>query len=398
MKSSVHGRHRLGGRRSAARRIAGIVVAGTVAVIAIGLSIPAAGSYALWNSATTVNAGSIQSGSVTAAVAVNPSLAVAYTSSILSKTGGFTVTNQGTASANYTTAVALRSGSNSALAKAIAVTAWKTSSVAQCSSPTAQVVGTWASAPVLIGTLAAGASQAYCVLSTLGSASGIASGSAIYPTMSATLSVGGWSSSASATEFTQSLTDNAAPSVPTALVASATTTTTTRIDWRASTDNVGVKDYLVYRGSTLVATITAPTTGFADSGLTSATSYSYTVKARDAAGNVSAASTALVVTTTTALSCESTTWMATYRWATPSGDPASLKYALYVNGVSLQTGADGWNSYVQVPGYATAYLDSLPAGPATVEVRQVLANKTEISIGTGVVVLGSPSYRTYTCG
>ena len=41
-----------------------------------------------------------------------------------------------------------------------------------------------------------------------------------------------------------------------------------------------------------------PTTTFTDTGLTAGTAYTYTVKARDAAGNVSAASTAVTATTT----------------------------------------------------------------------------------------------------
>jgi cellulose 1,4-beta-cellobiosidase len=56
-----------------------------------------------------------------------------------------------------------------------------------------------------------------------------------------------------------------------------------------------VTGYSVYRGTTLAGNTT--TTTFTDSGLSASTQYSYTVKAYDAAGNISAASTAVTATT-----------------------------------------------------------------------------------------------------
>ncbi|MFJ9517275.1 cellulose binding domain-containing protein, partial [Kitasatospora sp. NPDC101801] len=89
--------------------------------------------------------------------------------------------------------------------------------------------------------------------------------------------------------------DTVAPSVPAGLAASGVTASGATVSWAASTDNVGVTGYQVFRNGVQVGTST--TTSYADSGLTAATAYSYTVKARDAAGNVSAASAALSVTT-----------------------------------------------------------------------------------------------------
>ena len=90
--------------------------------------------------------------------------------------------------------------------------------------------------------------------------------------------------------------DTTPPSVPTGLTVTGTTSSTVSLSWTASTDNVGVTGYDVYRGSTKVATVTSGTT-YPDTGLTASTAYSYTVDARDAAGNVSAASTAVTATT-----------------------------------------------------------------------------------------------------
>jgi hypothetical protein len=83
--------------------------------------------------------------------------------------------------------------------------------------------------------------------------------------------------------------DTTAPSVPTNLSATAISSTQINLTWTASTDNVGVTGYQVFRGGALVASPTS--NSYSDTGLTPSTAYSYTVKARDAAGNLSAAST-----------------------------------------------------------------------------------------------------------
>jgi chitodextrinase len=86
-------------------------------------------------------------------------------------------------------------------------------------------------------------------------------------------------------------------SPPTAPVLSATGKTSSTVDltWTASSDNVAVTGYDVFRNGSLVASPATP--GFGDTGLTASTAYTYTVKARDAAGNRSAASNAVIVTT-----------------------------------------------------------------------------------------------------
>ena len=92
--------------------------------------------------------------------------------------------------------------------------------------------------------------------------------------------------------------DTTAPSAPTGLTGTASGTTVT-LRWTASTDNVGVRAYDVYRGSAKVGTVTGapPATTFTDSGLAAGTTYSYTVVARDAQANSSARSGATTVTT-----------------------------------------------------------------------------------------------------
>lgn len=105
----------------------------------------------------------------------------------------------------------------------------------------------------------------------------------------------GNTSAASAALSVTTTADTTAPSAPAGLAASTITATSFILQWTASTDNVGVVGYNIYKGATLAGT--SATTSFNVTGLSPATSYSMTVKAKDAAGNLSVASSALSVTT-----------------------------------------------------------------------------------------------------
>src|SRR5204863_3050651 len=93
--------------------------------------------------------------------------------------------------------------------------------------------------------------------------------------------------------------DVTSPSTPTGLAAGASTETSITFSWTASTDNVGVTGYNVYRGGSMVGS--SPTTAYTAGGLTCGTSYSFAVKAKDAAGNLSAMSGALGASTAACL-------------------------------------------------------------------------------------------------
>lgn len=80
--------------------------------------------------------------------------------------------------------------------------------------------------------------------------------------------------------------DTQAPAKPANLTATANGQGQISLSWSASTDNVGVTSYQVYRGSELIADSVTGTT-YTVSGLAPNTGYSFTVVARDAAGNVS---------------------------------------------------------------------------------------------------------------
>src|SRR5438445_139772 len=101
------------------------------------------------------------------------------------------------------------------------------------------------------------------------------------------------SSAVSAT--TKALADTQAPSIPTNLAATAVSSSQIDLSWSPATDNVGVTGYRVYRNGTLVASPGG--TSVSITGLSASTTYSFTVSAFDAAGNVSGQSTAASATT-----------------------------------------------------------------------------------------------------
>ncbi|HSW85415.1 MAG TPA: Ig-like domain-containing protein [Candidatus Saccharimonadales bacterium] len=93
--------------------------------------------------------------------------------------------------------------------------------------------------------------------------------------------------------------ESSPPTQPTNLVATAASTSQINLTWNASSDNIGVTGYDVYRNGTKIAT--SSTNSFGDLGLAPATSYSYYVIARDAAGNSSLASNTASATTNSAV-------------------------------------------------------------------------------------------------
>jgi hypothetical protein len=89
--------------------------------------------------------------------------------------------------------------------------------------------------------------------------------------------------------------DDQPPSPPSGLTAVAVSATQVNLDWTASTDNVGVAEYRVRRNGIEIGTTVS--VSYVDNTAAPSTTYTYTVVARDAAGNVSAPSAAAQVTT-----------------------------------------------------------------------------------------------------
>ena len=89
--------------------------------------------------------------------------------------------------------------------------------------------------------------------------------------------------------------DTQPPTAPTGLTATAISPSQINLSWTASTDNVGVAGYLVFRNNVQIAATAR--TGYNDTGLTPSNSYIYTVEAFDAAGNVSSPTAPATATT-----------------------------------------------------------------------------------------------------
>lgn len=136
--------------------------------------------------------------------------------------------------------------------------------------------------------------------------------------------------------------DTTVPTRPADLAATAITTTSCTLSWTGSTDNVGVTGYLIYRSGVQIGSSSG--TSFDVVGLVPDTSNSLTVRATDAAGNLSAASVALAVRTL-ALPPSSPTGLAatalkatsfTLSWAASSGGTGGIAgYDIYQNGALI---------------------------------------------------------------
>lgn len=188
--------------------------------------------------------------------------------------------------------------------------------------------------------------------------------------------------------ITSGVTDTVAPTAPT-LSASGTTQTTTSLSWSGATDNVAVTGYDVYKDGVLLGS-TASTT-FAVSGLVASTTYSFTVRAKDAAGNVSVASNAVSVTTsapvvdTTAptaptLSASGTASTSTnLSWSGATDNIGVTGYDVYRNGVLFGSTTTATTYAATGLTAATAYTFNVRAKDAA---GNVSVNSNTVSVTT----------------
>jgi len=164
--------------------------------------------------------------------------------------------------------------------------------------------------------------------------------------------------------------DSTAPTVPTGLTTVPVSQSQINLSWNASTDNVGVAEYQVFRNGSQVAT--SKTLSFGDTGLTANTTYQYSIKAVDAAGNVSTASTVVKATTLSSMPSTSTAglWAEYFNNTDLSGVPAVSKHeaqlsadwgaAAPVAGVGKDNFSVRWSGRIKVPksGTYTLYTKS----------------------------------------
>jgi chitodextrinase len=182
--------------------------------------------------------------------------------------------------------------------------------------------------------------------------------------------------------------DTTAPSTPTEILASAVSSSQINLSWAGSTDNVQVTRYIVRRDGVKIATPVS--TSYADTGLSAATTYSYTVAARDAAGNISPNSASVSVTTASAADtmppstptgltgAAAGSTGANLSWSASTDDVGVTAYIVLRNGIQVATPA------------ATSYTDTgLSAGATysyTVAARDaggnISPNSASVSVTT----------------
>ncbi|MFI1224351.1 MULTISPECIES: fibronectin type III domain-containing protein [unclassified Streptomyces] len=91
--------------------------------------------------------------------------------------------------------------------------------------------------------------------------------------------------------------DTQRPSTPEGVTAQASSSTSVHVMWDPASDNKAITGYEVYREKTKVRSVPATKHMIDVDGLAAATDYTFTVRSKDAAGNLSAPSTVVPVTT-----------------------------------------------------------------------------------------------------
>lgn len=373
-----------------------LILSALGAATAVFLLLPGSASYALWNGAASANAGTVTAATVSVTEAIAGPFAPTFHNGVTVTTGSVVITNTSNVSAGFSSAAALAAGTSSPLAQAITVNVWPATVAAPCSPSTAVPAGAytgtlaaWTAALAATGTLGAGASTTYCVRDSMDvtHASGIASGSAVNIVFGATVTAGTtWRASASV-PLIQTFLDDIAPTAPSNLTASTSMTTPVALSWTAATDNVGVVSYDVYRSGTTAPIGSSTTTTFTDSTVVANTTYTYTIVARDAAGNGTAA------TSGTSLLVDRTPPTMQSLTVAP-GTAATLRFSATDNvGVSSYTIQLDGKPVATVPGTATSYADTTPPGNHTYSVTATDA-AGNVSLPSTVSVVGT--YQTGT--
>jgi chitinase len=200
-------------------------------------------------------------------------------------------------------------------------------------------------------------------------------------------------------------TDTTAPTTPGTLSSPANTSTSVDLAWGASTDagGSGLAGYNIYRNG--ATTPTAQTTGttFSDTGLTPNTTYTYTVRARDGAGNLSGASNQISVTTSTTGTPDTTAPTTPGTLSSPAKTSSSISlawgtstdaggsglagYNIYRNGATSPTAQASTNSYTDVGLAAnTTYTYTVRARDGA---GNLSAASNQISVTTSQVTAGA---------
>ena len=157
--------------------------------------------------------------------------------------------------------------------------------------------------------------------------------------------------------------DLTAPTAPTGFTATGASGSSMLLEWTSSTDNVAVAGYTISRDGTQIATVDAAAKSYTDTGLVQGRSYSYSIVARDGAGNVSQPATASGTTLGDGVApsvpaglrvTAASTATLSLAWNGASDNVGVSGYRVFANGVEVGTTAS--TSYaVTTPAAATTY-------------------------------------------
>ena len=191
--------------------------------------------------------------------------------------------------------------------------------------------------------------------------------------------------------------DTQAPTAPVSLGAGASSTTQINLSWTASTDNVGVTSYLIERCqtagcSTFAQVGTAAGASYSDATLTVSTSYSYRVRARDAAGNTGGYSNTASATTQTPADTQAPTAPASLAATASSTTQINLSWTASTDNVGVagyrveRCQGAGCTNFTAVSTTQTQI-----AGPLTASANP---NYFKDSTGASIILTGSHTWNT----
>jgi fibronectin type 3 domain-containing protein len=204
--------------------------------------------------------------------------------------------------------------------------------------------------------------------------------------------------------------DSTPPTAPTASAASVVSSSAINLSWTASTDNVGVTGYRVERcvgaSCTTFAQIATPTTTtYGDTGLSAATSYSYRLRATDAAGNLSAYSVTVTGTTNSAADTTPPTQPTGLSATAVSGAQVNLSWTASTDNVGVTSysiercqGAGCTNFAAVGTSASSSYSDTSVSASTTyvyrVNARDVAGNISSYSTSASVSTPYAPTAPT----
>jgi chitodextrinase len=214
---------------------------------------------------------------------------------------------------------------------------------------------------------------------------------------------------------TPALSDTQAPSIPSGVGAVSPNPNQVNLAWNASTDNVGVTGYSIYRNGANLTTVPGNVLTYSDTTVVPSTSYAYTVDAYDLAGNHSSVSTAANVTTgslpdtqpptvpTGLNAVSSSPTKVDLSWGAASDNVAVTGYTIYRDGGSLTTVSGSTLSFSDTTvAPATAYTYTVDAfdqagnhssksGPAAVTTQSLATSLTFGPVADTYVSASSPT-------